>query len=82
MLALPGKTSNNPAVCLELEKKQTEPEVSKIKGIINNIAEISDIDKKTNFKRLTKLTWFFKKIKFKNPARQIKQKGAPKSAKL
>ena len=81
MLALPGKTSNNPTVCLQLEKKQTEPKVSKIKGIINNIAKISDLDKKTNFKRLTKLTWFFKKIKFKNLARQIKEKGAPKSTK-
>ena len=37
---------------------------------------------KTDFKRLTKLTWFFKKTKFKNLARQIKEKGAPKSTKL
>ena len=43
MLALPGKTLNILTLCLELEKKKkTEPKVSKIKGIINNRAEISD----------------------------------------
>lgn len=83
MLTLPGKTSNILTLCLELEKK-TEPKVSKIKGIIINRAEISDKEKKKtpNFKRLIKLTWFFKKIKFKNLARQIKEKWVPKSTKL
>ena len=54
MLTLPRKISNNLTLCLkELEKEQTEYKVSKIKGIINNRAEIET--RKTIFKRLTKL---------------------------
>ena len=60
-------------------REKTEPKVSKIKGIINNRAEISDKEKKNppSFKRLRKLTWFFKKINSKILLGKSRKNGYP-----